>query len=396
MASNKNAAAVAVIVVAAGSGTRLARPEPKAFVPILGRTILEHALDAVFALSEPAQVIVVAPAAMLDEAKRLAAQSAGSAVGYLSVVVGGDTRQQSVAAGLAVVAPAVATVLVHDAARAFTPVAQFESVIAMVRGSDGGVVPGLPVADTIKQVDWMNRVETTLDRSALIAVQTPQGFPRAALDAAYARATTDHTDDASVFSSAGGLVTVVDGDPLAFKITTPWDLRRAEALGPSIPGSPASFALMRVGNGVDVHAFDESRPLWLGGVYWPNEPGLAGHSDGDAVCHAICDALLSAAGLGDIGARFGTADSRFVEAHGDVFITETLELVRGAGFTVTNVVVQVMSNHPKVAPRRVELEATLSALVGAPVSVSATTTDGLGFTGRGEGVMATATALLHS
>jgi 2-C-methyl-D-erythritol 4-phosphate cytidylyltransferase/2-C-methyl-D-erythritol 2,4-cyclodiphosphate synthase len=143
-----------------------------------------------------------------------------------------------------------------------------------------------------------------------------------------------------------------------------------------------------------VHAFDESRPLWLGGLYWPAEAGLAGHSDGDAVCHAICDALLSAAGLGDIGARFGTADSRFVDAHGDVFMRETLRLVHGAGFTIGNVVVQVVSNKPKVAPRRVELEAKLTALVGAPVSVSATTTDGLGFTGRSEGVMASATALL--
>jgi 2-C-methyl-D-erythritol 4-phosphate cytidylyltransferase/2-C-methyl-D-erythritol 2,4-cyclodiphosphate synthase len=149
-----------------------------------------------------------------------------------------------------------------------------------------------------------------------------------------------------------------------------------------------------VGTGIDVHAFDESRPLWLGALYWPAEPGLAGHSDGDAVCHAICDALLSAAGLGDIGSRFGTADSRFVEAHGNVFIEETLEIVRGAGFTVGNVAVQVISNRPKVAPRRVELEAVLSELIGAPVSVSATTTDGLGFTGRGEGVTALATALL--
>jgi len=158
---------------------------------------------------------------------------------------------------------------------------------------------------------------------------------------------------------------------------------------------PVETATIRIGTGIDVHAFDESRPLWFGALYWPAEPGLAGHSDGDAVCHAMCDALLSAAGLGDIGSRFGTADSRFIDAHGDIFITETLALVHGAGFTVNNIAVQVVSNAPKVAPRRVELEARLSELVGAPVSVSATTTDGLGFTGRGEGVMATATALLH-
>ena len=387
---------VAVIVVAAGSGTRLGRPEPKAFVPVSGRSILERALDTVFSLAEPAQVIVVAPVAMLDDARAIAERVASAASGYLSVVAGGDTRQQSVAAGLAVVAPDVRSVLVHDAARAFTPLSQFEAVIAAVAETGGGVVPGLAVADTIKQTDWTGRVESTLDRSALVAVQTPQGFPRALLDSSYAVATEDRTDDAAVFAAAGHPVTVVEGDELAFKITTPWDLRKAEAL--VVPGVVATGSTTggssRVGTGVDVHAFDESRPLWLGGVYWPDEPGLAGHSDGDAVSHAICDALLSAAGLGDIGSRFGTADSRFVEAHGEVFITETLELIRGAGFTVGNVAVQVISNRPKVAPRRMELERVLSALVGAPVSVSATTTDGLGFTGRGEGVTALATALL--
>lgn len=383
---------VAIIVVAAGSGTRLGRPEPKAFVRVGARTILEHALETVFSLSEPVQVVVVAPSAQLAEATALAGAAAGAAASLLSVVAGGDTRQQSVLAGLAMVGPDVEVALVHDAARAFTPADQFEAVIRGVRETGGGVIPGLPLADTVKQTDWTGLVESTPDRSTLTAVQTPQGFPRAALDAAYAEATKDHTDDASVFSGAGGKVTVIDGDPLAFKITTPWDLRRAEDLVVSTPASTG----VRVGSGLDVHAFDESRPLWLGGLYWPAEAGLAGHSDGDAVCHAICDALLSAAGLGDIGTRFGTADSRFVEAHGDVFIRETLELVRGAGFTVVNVAVQVVSNKPKVAPRRVELEAKLSELVGAPVSLSATTTDGLGFTGRGEGLMASATALLHS
>ena len=395
--------AVAVIIVAAGSGTRLGRPEPKAFVTVGQRSILEHALETVFSLSEAVQVIVVAPSALVDDARAQAKKVAGSAADYLTVVGGGDTRQQSVAAGLAQLNPAVEVVLVHDAARAFTPVGQFDVVIAAVRATGGGVIPSLPVADTIKQIDWTGAIESTLDRSALVAVQTPQGFPRAALVAAYAASTQDETDDAGVFSAAGNPVTIVDGDPFAFKITTPWDLRRAEALlaSPERVEPPERVELvetptMRIGTGIDVHAFDESRPLWLGALYWPAEPGLAGHSDGDAVCHAMCDALLSAAGLGDIGSRFGTADSRFINAHGDVFIAETLALVRGAGFTVSNVAVQVVSNAPKIAPRRVELEARLSALVGASVSVSATTTDGLGFTGRGEGVMATATALLHA
>ena len=155
-------------------------------------------------------------------------------------------------------------------------------------------------------------------------------------------------------------------------------------------------ALPRTGIGIDVHAYDDSAPLWLGGVYWPDEPGLAGHSDGDAVIHAICDALLSAAGLGDMGSRFGVADARFADARSEVFLRETLALVSGSGYTVGNVAVQVIGVRPRLAPRRDEVENRLTALVGAPVSVAATTSDGLGFTGRGEGVAAIATALLTS
>jgi 2-C-methyl-D-erythritol 4-phosphate cytidylyltransferase/2-C-methyl-D-erythritol 2,4-cyclodiphosphate synthase len=380
-------------VVAAGSGTRLGAAEPKALVDLGGQTILEHALDRVFEMTDAAQVIVVAPASRLDDVRALAARAAGAAADYVTVVAGGDTRQQSVSAGLAVLVDSVETVLVHDSARAFTPASQFEAEVAGVRATGGGVVPGLAVADTIKQLDWTGAVERTVDRSQLVAVQTPQGFPRAGLLAAYETATEDFTDDAAVFAAAGLPVTVVDGDPLAFKITTPWDLRRAE----SILGESAATPLggSRTGIGIDVHGFDDSQPLWLGGLHWPGEPGLAGHSDGDAVAHAVCDALLSAAGLGDIGGNFGTDDPRFAGAHGDVFLCATVRLVTEAGFTVQNVAVQIIGNRPKVAPRRILIQERMSDLVGAPVSVSATTTDGLGFTGRGEGLTAIATALLR-
>ena len=386
--------AVAIIVVAAGSGTRLGAAEPKALVDLGGQTILEHALSRVFEMTDAAQVIVVAPAARLDQVRSLALGVAGAAADHVTVVAGGDTRQQSVAAGLAVLEPDVEVVLVHDSARAFTPASQFEAVIAGVRATGGGIVPGLAVADTIKQLDWTGAVERTVDRSQLVAVQTPQGFPRAGLLSAYAAASEDFTDDAAVFAAAGLPVTVVDGDPLAFKITTPWDLRRAESiLGEAAPvAGPGTGA--RTGIGIDVHGFDDSQPLWLGGLHWPGEPGLAGHSDGDAVAHAVCDALLSAAGLGDIGGNFGTDDPRFAGAHGDVFLCATVRLVNEAGFTVENVAVQIIGNKPKVAPRRILIQERMSDLVGAPVSVSATTTDGLGFTGRGEGVTAIATALL--
>lgn len=379
----------AVVLVAAGSGVRLGADEPKAFVRLGGRSLLAHALESV---PQGVQVVIVAPASHVGAARALAPTA--------SVVVGADTRQGSVAAGIAALEPSVTTVLVHDAARAFTPADVFDRVIEAVRCTGGGVIPVLPVIDTIKRVDTANRVEgadrvegatvlDTVDRSTLVQVQTPQGFPRAALEAAYARAELDHTDDASLFAAAGGTVTTVAGDSRSHKITTPADLLRAKLeLGGTMPE-------IRTGVGVDVHAYDAAEPLWLGGLYWPDEMGLSGHSDGDAMSHALCDALLSAAGLGDIGGRFGTDDPRFAGAHGEVFITETASLVRGVGYSISNVAIQLIANGPRLAARRTELEQHLTQLVGAPVSVSATTSDGLGFTGHGEGVAVIATALVQ-
>ena len=400
----------AVVVVAAGSGTRLAQGRPKAFVEVAGRSILERSLEAVLGSSVPTHVVVVVPAELVDEATALVHGVAGVAADHVSVVAGGDSRQRSVAAGLAVVAPAVRTVLVHDCARPFTPTGQFDLVAETVEATGHGVVPGLPVTDTIKKVaaGGAGRVVGTVDRSELIAVQTPQGFPRAELDAAYASAgapgteapVVEFTDDAALYAAAGHEVVVVAGDPSAFKITTTWDLRRAETLvaeraaRPVADGVRAAADRLRTGLGVDVHAFDADEPLHLGLLHFPGEAGLAGHSDGDAVAHAVVDALLSAAGLGDIGSVFGTSDPRFAGAGGEVFLTAALERLTHAGFDVVNVAVQVIGNRPRVGARRLEMEARLIEVVGAPVSVSATTTDGLGFTGRSEGVTAIATALV--
>lgn len=406
---------------------------------VAGRTILEWALRGILGSSAPFQIVLVVPADLVDEARSIAEATAGHVAHLVTVTSGSSTRQSSVARGLARVADTARTVLVHDAARCFTPSPQFDLVASAVESLGHGVVPGLPVSDTIKRVDMAGAVVDTVDRSELVAIQTPQGFPRAELDAAYAGALPDrspsetlpveavpvdavpveavpveavpveavpvdavpveYTDDAALFAAAGHEVTVVAGAAEAFKVTTPWDLQRAEMLAadlvaPSAPGPARPADVQRVGIGIDVHGFDADQPLRLGALDWPGEPGLAGHSDGDAVAHAMVDALLSAAGEGDIGSRFGTADPRYAGASGVVFLEGTREILDAVGATVVNVAVQVVGNRPRLARRRVEMETRLTRILGAPVSVSATTTDGLGFTGRGEGVTVIATALV--
>lgn len=382
----------AIVVVAAGSGTRLGAGVPKALVDIDGRSVLRHALDGVFAAA-PMQVIVVAPDGREDEVQAELAAAAGDLGHPVAVVVGGATRQQSVAAGLAVLAEGIDTVLVHDAARALTPAAQIDAVADAV--TDAGVIPALAVIDTLKRVDGED-VVAPVDRSTLAAAQTPQGFPRAALEKAYALALAsgeEHTDDAALFAAAGGAVRRIPGSERAFKITTPADLERARMLL-GATAAPAQ-TLPRIGVGTDVHAFGGEGDLWLAGLEWPGEPALSGHSDGDAVAHAIVDALLGAAGLGDIGQHFGTSHPEYAGAHAEVFLARTARMLSDAGFAIGNVSVQFQGNRPRFSARRAEAEAALSsALGGAPVCVSATTTDGLGFTGRGEGIAVTAVALI--
>jgi 2-C-methyl-D-erythritol 4-phosphate cytidylyltransferase/2-C-methyl-D-erythritol 2,4-cyclodiphosphate synthase len=390
---------IAVIVVAAGSGTRLAAGMPKAFVGIDEHTMLRHALQRVLDAPE-AQIVIVAPPGREGDALTDALAAAGDRRELVSVVTGGASRQASVSAGLDALWGDVEIVLVHDAARALTPPAVFSRVIAAIDAGRSGAIPVLPVIDTIKRVDGAV-ITAAVDRSELAAAQTPQGFRRDVLDAAYAVAAQDFTDDAALVASAGHDVATVEGDALAFKITTPDDLERARSIVARHPLPPSMAHLEnpmpgpRVGVGTDVHAFGGSGDLWLAGLEWPGEPALSGHSDGDAVAHAIVDALLSAAGLGDIGTHFGTDHPEYAGAHADVFLARTLGLLGEAGWRVGNVAVQVQANRPRFSARRSEAEGVLSAaLGGAAVSVSATTTDGLGFTGRGEGVSAFATAVL--
>lgn len=367
---------VAVVLVAAGNGERLGAGVPKALVEVAGKSLLEHALISISKFN-PAQLVVVAHE---DHLAEFELQVKANYQGNFQIAPGGNSRQGSVANGLALVTEDL--VLVHDAARCFATADLFTSVAHALEANDV-VIPVMPVADTVKRVSGSS-VLGTEDRSNLRLSQTPQGFRTSALRSALSKTAEEFTDEAALMQSLGFSVESVAGEAVAFKVTTNSDLERARQ----------DFGARATGIGTDAHKFSDSGELVLGCISWPGLPKLDGHSDGDSIAHAIVDALLSAAGLGDIGSNFGVDRPEFAGASGEVFISETLKLIAAKGYQVENVAVQVIADKPKIGPKRAELEERLSHLLGARVSVGATTTDGLGFLADSRGVAAVATALL--
>ena len=374
----------AAIIAAAGMGHRLGANLPKSLVKLIDKTLLEH---AVANLAPVAQLLIVtAPAGYEAEYKKLLGEE-------VEVITGGVLRSDSIRIAIAKIPNNYEYVLVHDAARALASTRLASEVINQLIRGQQAVIPTLEVIDTIKEVDNQGYVRNTLNRSALKIVQTPQGFNRSVLERAH-QASEDATDDAALVEALGIKVKTIAGEDQAFKITTKGDIKTA--INFLLPDNQKQ---LRVGIGVDAHAFsqDKDRKLALAGLIWPDEIGLDGHSDGDVAAHAICDALLSAADLGDLGSNFGVADSKYKGATGAQMLSESLAKVAAAGFEIENVSVQIVGNRPKIAPKRAQAISALSkALAGAKVSLSATSTDGLGFTGEGKGLSAIATALLIS
>ncbi len=371
----------AAIIAGAGLGNRLGAKIPKALIQIDGISLVERAFASLSNVVD--EIVITAPEGFADEFRKIVGESA-------KVITGGVLRSDSVKLALEALSPSVEYVLVHDAARGLATSDLANRVLSELKGGEVAVIPALAVVDTIKEVDNEGYVRNTPERSSLRAVQTPQGFAVSVLKRAH-EASEDATDDAALVEAIGVKVKTIAGEARAMKVTNPEDIALALALI-----NPDSKEL-RVGFGTDAHAFsnDASRELWLGAILWPGEVGVDGHSDGDVAAHAICDALFAAANIGDLGSNFGTSDPKYKSASGSTLLSETLERIKSAGFEINNVSVQIVCNRPKIGTRRNEIISALSsALNGAPVSVSATSTDGLGFTGEGKGIAAVATALL--
>jgi 2-C-methyl-D-erythritol 4-phosphate cytidylyltransferase/2-C-methyl-D-erythritol 2,4-cyclodiphosphate synthase len=371
------------LIVAAGKGERLGGGVPKQFLPIAGKPVLRWAAEALLRHPAVRAVRVVVGQGQQDLA---AAALKGLDVG--AWIEGGAERTDSVRAGLAAIDGDA--VLVHDAARPFCPPQVIDRLLAPLEFFEGAA-PVLPVGDTLARVG--EDLDEPVDRAGLARVQTPQAFRLAALRSAYDRWNgPTPTDETTVARAAGMRVAAVEGDPALEKITTAADFRRAEQwlLGRLTP---------RTGMGFDVHAFAGEGPIMLGGVAVPHSRGLAGHSDADVVLHAITDALLGAAGLGDIGEHFPPSDARWKGASSDIFLSHAVGLLRTHGAILDHVDCTIIAEEPKVGPYRAAMRARIAEIAGLAldqVSIKATTTEGLGFTGRREGIAAQAVASIRT
>lgn len=374
------------VIVAAGSSTRAGPGTPKPWRALGGRPILAWSIDA-FRAAGAGEIVVVAAADRIAAATELLDGAPNA-----KAVAGGRTRAESVQAGLAALTSGADTpVLIHDAARPFLTQAHIEPLLAALADA-AGAVPALPVADTLKR--GIGTVEETVSRDALWRAQTPQAFRLGALRDAYAvwPPGSEPTDDAAVVERAGGRVVMTPGDPILMKLTYPEDFAMAERLA-------ATQRITRIGQGVDAHRWGPGDAVWLCGVKIDHDHTLIGHSDADAGLHALTDAILGAIGEGDIGEHFPPSDPQWKGAASDRFLIHAIELVAARGGRILNADVTLICERPKIRPHRDAMRQRLAELMNLPldrVSVKATTTEGMGFTGREEGLLAQAVVLIDT
>lgn len=372
------------LLMAAGTGTRFGAPVPKQYLPLLGRPVIRHAAEA---LLREGLVRRLLPVVAAGEESRVADLLAGLPV--LPPVTGGATRAASVRAGLeALAADPPETVLVHDAARPVIPPGTLAALRAALEAAPGAI-PAQPVSDTLKR-GADGRIVATVPRDGLFRAQTPQAFRFAALLAAHRRGDGSATDDAALLEAAGLPVALVPGGESNVKITWPEDLARVET-------QFAARLIPRMGTGFDVHRLVEGRPLILCGVAIPFSLGLAGHSDADVGIHALCDAIYGALAEGDIGRWFPPSEAAWKDADSARFLRHAAGRIAARGGVLANADVTLICERPRIAPHAETMRARLADLLGAPadaVSVKATTTERLGFPGRGEGIAAQAAAVV--
>jgi 2-C-methyl-D-erythritol 4-phosphate cytidylyltransferase / 2-C-methyl-D-erythritol 2,4-cyclodiphosphate synthase len=387
--------ATSAIIPASGLGKRLSSRSDKAFVPIAGKPLLAHTLSAFQDSPEIDEIVLVVRRAHVAAARSLVQEYGFPKVS--AIVPGGAERQDSVRNGLAALSRSCEIVAIHDAAR---PLVTREIIAATIEAAaaDGAAIAAVPVIDTIKTSQGGRFVDSTPDRRQLYAVQTPQTFQRKIIECAFERAHADNyvgTDDASLVERLGIPVRIVMGSYQNLKVTTPADIAILEAL---MEKPKPKSALPRVGHGYDIHRFAPGRKLFLGGVEFPGEQGLLGHSDADVLLHAVADAVLGAAGAGDIGRLFPDTDPAYKDARSTVLLARAAEVVAELGWQVGNVDVTLIAERPRIArhvPRMQEIIAEALGIGAEQVSVKATTAEQLGAIGEGHGIECHAVAMIY-
>ena len=391
--------ATSAIIPASGLGRRLGNDSGKAFATIAGQPLIGYTLAAFQECAEIGEIVLVAHRDQIAAAEMLAQERGFTKV--KAVIPGGKVRQDSVRNGLAAASPDCEIITIHDGARPFVTPDIIVSSIEAAR-EDGAAIAVVPVTDTIKSSLDGRFVSSTLDREKLYAVQTPQTFARDVIRSAYERAYADGylgTDDASLVERLGLPVRIVEGAYENIKVTTPTDIAVAEAIMRSRQQQGAGGQpMVRVGHGYDVHRFGPGRKLFLGGVEFPGEEGLLGHSDADVMLHAVADAVLGAVGAGDIGRLFPDTDPAYKDVRSTVLLARVAELAAELGWRVGNVDVTLIAERPRIAKHAPAMQANIAdALRISPeqVSVKASTAEGLGPIGEGLGIECHAVALVY-